>query len=66
MEDMEDTYFPPCLKKGTSEQPILNLKMEAILEDNKQNGGFGGQSGSMEDILQIGGHLTPMVPYGKW
>jgi hypothetical protein len=24
--------------------------MEYILEDEKQNGGFGGQSGSMEDI----------------
>ena len=31
------------------------------MEDIKQNGGFGGQSGSMEDILQIGGHLTPMI-----
>ena len=31
------------------------------LEDKKQNGGFGGQSGSMEDILQIGGHLSPML-----
>ena len=50
MEDIEHTYIPRCLKKGTSGQPILNLKMEYILEDEKQNGGFGGQSGSMEDI----------------
>ena len=62
MEDMEDTYFPHCLKKGTSGQPILNLKMENILEDNNQNGGFGGQSGPMENILLNGEHLTPMMP----
>jgi hypothetical protein len=60
---MEDTYFPHCLKKGTSGQPILNLKMENILEDNNQNGGFGGQSGPMENILLNGEHLTPM--YGS-
>ena len=61
LEDMENTYFPHCLKKGTSGQPILNLKMENILEDNNQNGGFGGQSGPMENILLNGEHLTPML-----
>jgi hypothetical protein len=35
--------------------------MENILEDNNQNGGFGGQSGPMENILLNGEHLTPMV-----
>ena len=34
--------------------------MEDILEDKQQNGGFGGQSGPMENILLNGEHLTPM------
>jgi hypothetical protein len=61
MKDLEDKYLYPSLKKGTSGQPIFNLKLENILEDNCQNGGFGGQSGPMENILLKGEHLTPMV-----
>ena len=44
---MKDKYFPHCLKKGTSGQRILDLKMEDILEDEKQED----KRGSMEDIL---------------
>ena len=42
---------------------VENCKLENILEDNNQNGGFGGQSGPMENILLNGEHLTvtPMV-----
>ena len=40
---------------------VENCKLENILEDNNQNGGFGGQSGPMENILLNGEHLTPMI-----
>jgi hypothetical protein len=39
---------------------VENYKLENILEDNNQNGGFGGQSGPMENILLNGEHLTPL------
>ena len=57
---MEDTCFPRWLKKGTSGQLILNLKMEVIIQDKKKNGGFR-EVAQMEGIPQIGGHLTHMV-----